>query len=65
MGISETTHRPPKPSQRRTILHHRARAYASQHGREHEWEGEVVEYFPVGGADRGGCISGLVVEEVF
>lgn len=62
---SQTTHRTPLPSQRRTILHHHARTHPPQHRREHQWTCEMVEYFPIGGLDWGGDLSGVVVEEVF
>lgn len=62
---SQTTHRPPQPSQRRTILHRHARAHAPQYRREHKRTGEMVEYFPAGSFNRGGHLSGLVAEEIF
>ena len=61
---SQTTHRAPKPSQRRTILHRRPRAHAPQYSRKHKREGQVVEHIPAGSTDRGGHISSMVVEEV-
>jgi len=64
MRYSQTTHRPPQSSQRRTIVHHHSRTHTSEYGREHQCAGQVVEHLPAGGVDWGGYLSGLVVEKV-
>lgn len=63
-ATSPPTERTPHPSQRRAVLHHREGKDTQEYGREYKRKGEVVEYFPVGGADRGGDLSGVVAEEV-
>ncbi len=63
-GYSETTYGTPLPSQRRAILHRGSGTYTSEYSGEHQWEGQVVEYFPAWGLDRRRHLSGVVAEEV-
>lgn len=64
LNHSQTTHRAPKPSQRRTILHRCPRANTPQYSRKYKRQGQVVEHISAGSFDWGGHISSLVAQEV-
>lgn len=54
----------PEPSQRRTIVYSSQGTHTQEYCREHEREGQVVEYFPIRRFVGGRHLSGVVVEEV-
>ena len=62
---SEATIGAPRSSQGRAIIHRSPGTDASEYSREHEREGQVVEYLSAGRAGGRGHFPSLVVEEVF
>jgi len=61
---SEIPLQPPFSGQRRAVVHRGQRTHAQEHGRKHECQSEVVEYFSIGSFGWGGHIPSLVVEKV-
>lgn len=61
---SQETLRASRSSQRRAVLHRRARAHPPQHRREYQQPRQVVECFYLGCGYWGVCFPGLVAEEV-
>lgn len=54
----------PRPGQRRAAVHHRSRTGPSEHGREHQFQSQVVEYLPAGRGFWNGDVPGVVAEAV-